>query len=212
MQCHFQIFHHDAWHDCATLTLLEPGGGNPRTAALFEYELDYAFEDDIAPVSLCYPVRAEMQKLAQWPAFIFDLIPQGSGRKYLLGQLQLTDGPGADFALMCAGAFNPIGRVRIVEAVQYYHRHLARHDTGQLAGGFTLDDIIGRGDAFNERMLIHSMLAAGSLGVQGAAPKYLLTTDHDGLWHADGALSDGARRHISSSSVRVAVRPVTPRY
>ena len=190
MQCHFQIFHQNAWHDCATLTLLEPAGGNPRTPALFEYELDYAFEDDIAPVSLCYPVKAEMQKLAQWPAFIFDLISQGSGRKYLLGQLQLADGPAADFALMCAGAFNPIGRIRIAEAVQYYHRHLARHDTGQLAGGFTLDDIIGRGDGFNERMLIHSMLAAGSLGVQGAAPKYLLTTDHDGLWHADGALSD----------------------
>jgi len=53
-----------------------------------------------------------------------------------------------------------------------------------------LEDIIGRGEAFHERMLVHSMLAAGSLGVQGAAPKYLLTTDHDGMWHADGALAD----------------------
>ncbi|KAB8043875.1 hypothetical protein GCM43_06725 [Janthinobacterium aquaticum] len=190
MPCHFQIFHHDAWHDCAALTLLEPAGGNPRTPALFEYELDYAFDDDVAPVSLRYPVRAEMQKLAQWPAFIFDLIPQGSGRKYLLGQLQLADGPAADFALMCAGAFNPIGRVRVAEAVRYYTQHLARHDTGQLDGGFILEEIIGRGDAFSERMLIHSMLAAGTLGVQGAAPKYLLTTDHDGLWHADSAVSD----------------------
>lgn len=191
MQCHFQIFHDDAWHDCASLTLLEPAGGNPRTAALFEYDLDYAFfKLESGPVSLRFPVTAEMQKLAQWPAFIFDLIPQGSGRTYLLGQLQLADGPAADFALACAGAFNPVGRVRIAEAVQYYAQHMNRHDKGKPLPGFSLDEIIGRGDAFNERMLMHGMLAAGSLGVQGAAPKYLLTTDHAGLWHADSALAD----------------------
>lgn len=190
MQCHFQIFHDDAWHDSAALTLLEPAGGNPRTTTLLEYDLDYTFERHAVPVSLRYPVRVELQKLAQWPAFIFDLIPQGSGRKYLLGQLELADGPAADFPLMCAGAFNPIGRVRIREAVAYYRQHLARHDPGQPLNGFTLHEIVGRGDAFNERMLIHSMLAAGTLGVQGAAPKYLLTTDHAGLWHADGALAD----------------------
>jgi serine/threonine-protein kinase HipA len=191
MQCHFQIFHDDAWHDCASLTLLEPAGGDPRTAAMFEYDLDYAFfQPGGGPVSLRFPVTAEMQKLAQWPAFIFDLIPQGGGRSYLLGQLKLADGPAADFPLMCAGAFNPIGRVRIAEAVQYYARHIARHDTGAPLAGFSLEQIVGRGDVFNERMLIHSMLAAGTLGVQGAAPKYLLTTDHAGLWHADGALAD----------------------
>jgi len=166
MQCHLQIFHDDAWHDCASLTLLEPAGGNPRTAALFEYDLDYAFFTlESGPVSLRFPVTAEMQKLAQWPAFLFDLIPQGSGRQYLLGQLQLADGPAADFPLMCAGAFNPVGRVRIAEAVQYYAQHMNRHDKGKPLTGLSLDEIIGRGDAFNERMLVHGMLAAGSLGV-----------------------------------------------
>lgn len=190
MKCSFQIFQDDIWRDCALLTLLQPVGGNPRTPCFFEYDLDYAFEAGAEPVSLKFPISAEMQKLDQWPAFIYDLIPQGSGRTYLLGQLALTDGPGADFPLMCAGAFNPIGRVRVVEAVQFYAKHIGRHDTGKPMLGFSLEEIIGRGDAFNERMLIHSMLAAGSLGVQGAAPKYLLTTDHDGKWHADGALPD----------------------
>jgi serine/threonine-protein kinase HipA len=190
MKCNFQIFQDNTWKDCALLTLLNPAGGNPRTSCIFEYDLDYAFEPGAEPVSLNFPVTAEMQKLDQWPAFIFDLIPQGSGRTYLLGQLTLNDGPTADFPLMCAGAFNPIGRVRVAEAVQYYANHIVRHDTGKPMHGFSLEEIIGRGDAFNERMLIHSMLAAGSLGVQGAAPKYLLTTDHDGKWHADGALPD----------------------
>jgi serine/threonine-protein kinase HipA len=190
MKCNFQIFQDDTWKDCALLTLLDPAGGNPRTSCIFEYDLDYAFETGVEPVSLNFPVSAEMQKLDQWPAFIFDLIPQGSGRAYLLGQLGINDGPAADFPLMCAGAFNPIGRVRVTEAVRYYSNHIVRHDSGKTMPGFSLDEITARGDAFNERMLIHGMLATGSLGVQGAAPKYLLTTDRDGKWHADGALPD----------------------
>jgi serine/threonine-protein kinase HipA len=207
MECHFQIFHEGVWKDCGLLTLLEPAGGNPRTATLFEYDLDYAFEPAAQSMSLRFPVTADMQKLAQWPAFIFDLIPQGSGRAYLLGQLQLADGPAADFALMCAGAFNPIGRVRVTEAVKYYEQHLARHDTGTPLHGFSFEEIIGRGDAFNERMMVHSMLAAGTLGVQGAAPKYLLTTDHEGQWHADGALAD---QHASAHFIVKRARGKTP--
>lgn len=190
MRCNFQIFQDDTWRDCALLTLLHPAGGDPRTPCIFEYHLDYAFEADAEPVSLNFPVTAAMQKLDQWPAFIFDLIPQGSGRAYLLGQLGLNDGPAANFPLMCAGAFNPIGRVRVTEAVQFYANHLSRQDGDNPMRGFSLEEITGRGDAFSERMLIHSLLATSSLGVQGAAPKYLLTTDHDGKWHPDGALPD----------------------
>lgn len=191
MECHFQIFEDDAWKDCAIVTLLDPAGGNPRTPSIFEYNLDYVFETGAEPVSLSFPITAEMQTLRQWPAFIFDLIPQGSGRQYLLGQLKLADSPAADLPLMSAGAFNPIGRIRVAEAARYYANHVARHQTDDAKQGFSLEEIIGRGDAFNERMMIHGMLAAGSLGVQGAAPKYLLTTDRDGKWHVDGALEDG---------------------
>ena len=176
--------------DCAEVTLIEPSEGDPRTPAIFEYDLDYAFEVGVEPLSLRFPVTAEMQTLGQWPAFIFDLIPQGSGRQYLLGQLKLTDNAAANFPLMCAGAFNPIGRIRVAEAAAYYANHVSRHETEDERHGFTTEEIIRRGDAFNERMLIHSMLAAGSLGVQGAAPKYLLTKDQKGLWHADAALAD----------------------
>ena len=121
MNCHFQIFRDDDWVDCAEVTLIEPAGGNPRRPAIFEYDLDYAFQTGVEPVSLCFPVSAEMHMLKQWPAFLFDLIPQGGGRQYLLGELQLADNATADFPLMCAGAFNPIGRVRVAEAAGREH-------------------------------------------------------------------------------------------
>lgn len=185
MECHFQIFVDDNWVDCATLTVRENQRGS-----VFEYDLDYAFGGTLEPVSLGVPVDANHHTTAQWPAFFYDLIPQGSGRKYLLGLLGLGDGPGADFPLVCAGAFNPIGRVRVAEAVAYFDRHIERHDARGMDKGITMEEIIERGEAFHERMMIHSMLAAGSTGVQGAAPKYLLTMDRLGLWHADGALPD----------------------
>lgn len=190
MACHFQIFVNDQWIDCAALTAREAGKRPGNAGSVFEYDLDYAFGDTLEPVSLRLPVDANHHTFGHWPAFFYDLIPQGSGRKFLLGQLQLVDGPGADFALVCAGAFNPIGRVRVAEAVKYFDLHILRHDARGMDRGFTLAEIIERGEAFHERMMIHSMLAAGTTGVQGAAPKYLLTMDRQGLWHADGALPD----------------------
>lgn len=190
MECHFQIFVNDQWLDCATLATQEPGQQGRNAGSVFEYDLDYAFEAVLEPVSLRFPVDANHHTLAHWPSFFYDLIPQGTGRKFLLGQLKLVDGPGADFPLVCAGAFNPIGRVRVAEAVKYFDQHIQRHDAHGMDQGFTLAEIVERGEAFHERMMIHSMLAAGTTGVQGAAPKYLLTTDRHGLWHADGALPD----------------------
>lgn len=190
MECHFQIFVNDQWLDCATLALRTAGRQRDLAGSVFEYDLDYAFEATPEPVSLRLPVDANHRTFAHWPAFFYDLIPQGSGRKFLLGQLGLVDGPQADFALVRAGAFNPIGRVRVAEAVAYCDQHIERHDAHGMDHGFALADIVARGEAFHERMMIHSMLAAGTTGVQGAAPKYLLTMDRQGLWHADGALPD----------------------
>lgn len=141
-------------------------------------------------MSCRYAVDATVHTLPHWPPFFYDLIPQGSGRKFLLGELRLVDGPAADFPLVAAGAFNPIGRIRVKEAVEYFANHVQRHDARRVDRGFTLDEIVARGEEFHERMMIHSMLAAGTTGVQGAAPKYLLTKDRQGLWHADGALPD----------------------
>jgi serine/threonine-protein kinase HipA len=192
MECHLQIFVDSQWIVCATVSSQDVRGQRGDAGSVFEYDLDYAFEPTMEPVSLRFPVDATRHVLTHWPAFFYDLIPQGNGRKFLLGQLGLVDGPGADFALVCAGAFNPIGRLRVAEAVDYFQDHIQRHDPRDMDSGMTLQEIVARGEEFHERMMLHSMLAAGTTGVQGAAPKYLLTTDRQGLWHADGALPDAA--------------------
>ena len=56
--------------------------------------------------------------------------------------------------------------------------------------------MLARSPDFHETMMVHAMLAAGGTGVQGVAPKYLLTEADDGRWYPDGALPDArARRH-----------------
>lgn len=190
MECNIQIFLHGTWIDCATVTLQHPGKTGTPARDVLEYDLDYVFGPDGEQLSLAYPADATRHVLEAWPAFLYDLIPQGNGRKFLLGQLGLADGAAADFALLCAGAFNPIGRIRVAQAMDYFRQHVGRHDASGMAGGSTLADIVQRGEMFSERMMVDGMLAAGTTGVQGAAPKYLLTTDAKGSWHADGALPD----------------------
>src|SRR3546814_10361697 len=70
------------------------------------------------------------------------------------------------------------------------------HIDATSAPGFTLQDMVERADVFVEQLAIHSMLAAGTPGVQGVAPKFLLTQDEEGRWFPDTALPDArARRH-----------------
>ncbi|MGI4848138.1 MAG: HipA domain-containing protein, partial [Janthinobacterium lividum] len=168
MDCHLQIFHHNAWRDCACVSVPRPALGGVGATAWMEYDLDYAFEVGAAAVSLVYPVNASHHVLDQWPAFMYDLLPQGNGRKYLLGQLGLGDGPGADLALICAGAFNPIGNVRVREAVAYFNAHVLRHGGQTMKTGMTMNTLLARGDEFLERMTAHGMLATGTTSVQGA--------------------------------------------
>ena len=72
----------------------------------------------------------------------------------------------------------------------------ARNPSNLTADGFALADISDRSEEFLEHIALHSMLAAGTTGVQGVAPKFLLTTNADGHWFADLALPDSlAQEH-----------------
>lgn len=190
MDCTLQIFLDDRWVDCAQI---EVGGG------LFQWNflVGYAVEHPDASLSLAEPVDMDIRTARTMPAFLYDLVPQGAGRRFLLGELQLADGPDADFPLICAGAFNPIGRIRVAEAVDYFNAYVARHPDARDLPGLTIDDVIGRSAEFTERMRLHGMLGTGTTGVQGAAPKYLLTRDRAGLLHGDAALPDAdATQHL----------------
>jgi serine/threonine-protein kinase HipA len=195
MDCHIEVFVNDQWHPAAHADFSDVvRNGFRGTDCVFEYVLDYAFGAIREPVSLTWPVDTSRHQRSDWPAFLYDLVPQGNGRRFLLGQLQLADSQAADVPLLCAGAFNSIGRLRIREAVTYYEQHVERHDLS--LNGFTFDDVLARAPDFHETMMVHALLAAGGTGVQGVAPKYLLTEAVDGRWYPDAALPDQrAQRH-----------------
>ncbi|WP_229217696.1 type II toxin-antitoxin system HipA family toxin [Massilia forsythiae] len=195
MDCHIEIFHEGQWLEAAQVSFSDVvRNGFRADDCVFEYDLNYAFSD-VPPVSLAFPLSADRQGMQAWPAFLYDLVPQGNGRRFLLGRMQLPDAQASDLPLLCAGAFNPIGRLRIREAVTYFAAHRERHEL--VNRGFDFDELLARAPEFHETMMVHGMLAAGGTGVQGVAPKYLLTQAQDGKWFPDAALPDDrARRHF----------------
>jgi serine/threonine-protein kinase HipA len=196
MDCHIEIFYEGQWLEAAALSFSDVVRNGFRASdCVFEYDLDYAFLNAPLPVSLGFSVDADRHRLQAWPPFLYDLVPQGNGRKFLLERMQLPDAQASDLPLLLAGAFNPIGRLRVREAVAYFEAHVERH--GLAADGFDFNELILRAPEFHEAMMVHGMLAAGGTGVQGVAPKYLLTEAHDGRWYPDAALADAqAERHF----------------
>jgi serine/threonine-protein kinase HipA len=165
----------------------------------FEYLPDYVFErNDPPPVSLAEPVQLATTLRKAIPAFIFDLVPQGRGRNFLVQELGLVDGDTEDvhWELALHGAFNPIGNLRIDRAVRYYAEHAGQPLDKQITEGFELREILAKQDVFLEYIWLHAMLHAGTTGAQGVAPKFQLTEGLNGRWHADAALADAqAVRH-----------------
>lgn len=110
MDCHIEIFHEGQWLEAAQVSFSDVvRNGFRADDCVFEYDLDYAFSD-VPPVSLAFPLSADRQGMQAWPAFLYDLVPQGNGRRFLLDRMQLPDAQASDLPLLCAGAFNPIGR------------------------------------------------------------------------------------------------------
>ncbi|WP_343665613.1 HipA domain-containing protein [Paraburkholderia tropica] len=190
MECTLQLFLDDRWIDSARVEFRDG-------RCQWDFEVMYAVEHTHDPLSLVEPVDTEFRFGRALPAFLYDLVPQGAGRRFLLGELKLQDGPDADFPLLCAGAFNPIGRIRVAEAVAYFESHVRRHPDARGLPGMAIDDVVERSADFKERMYLHGMLGTGTTGVQGAAPKYLLTRDRNGLLHGDAVLPDAqAAQHL----------------
>jgi len=190
-ECTLQVFIDGAWRDAAALTLMgeQLRGVKAQTFLSYEgsYVLEHFYREDAAALSAMYKVDLSLINTPSWPPFLIDLLPQGYGRKELLHQLQRDEnaGPGADWDLLCAGAGNPIGNIRVKEA----HAWVSERTLGQ-GYGFTMEEIVERAGDFNEYLAQHGLFLAGSSGVQGEWPKILLTRAHDGLFYLDHALPD----------------------
>jgi serine/threonine-protein kinase HipA len=197
MRSMIELFLNGRWVPAAEFV---PMGGGYR--GTFEYLPEYVFSDNPIPVSFALPVTMARQGIdpetgapPPCPPFLFDLVPQGKGRKFLVHELKVADGDHADLYLAQHGACNPVGNLRLDTAVAFYEKRRALHPEGG-GQGILLEDLLSRKDAFLDHIWLHAMLTAGTTGVQGAAPKFLLTQDQDGLWFADAALPDqNAAKH-----------------
>lgn len=189
-QCTLQLHADGAWHDIGTMTLF----GDPKegwraktyTGYSVEWAVAHAGRRDALAFSCGTQVDLKPLELPHWPVFLIDMLPQGFGREELLKRLQLstTAREEADWALLLAGAGNPIGNLRIKEAADW----LAQHSS--VTRGFTDDEVALRGEDFAEYLASHGLFVAGSSGVQGEWPKLLLTRGRDGLLHLDHTLPD----------------------
>lgn len=198
-ECTLQVFIDEAWRDAAVLTLVGDPAQGIEAQTLLSYEVAYAADHflrcDAAALTAAQAVDLALDNSAGWPAFLLDLLPQGYGRKELLHQLGRNEhaGPGADWDLLCAGAGNPIGNIRIRQA----HGWIMERTAGR-GRGFSMEEVAERAGDFNEYLAQHGLFLAGSSGVQGEWPKILLTRAHDGLFYLDHALPDqqAARHYI----------------
>lgn len=190
-ECTLQVFIDGAWHDAAALTLMGEQLRGVRAQTFLSYEgayaLAYFYRKDAAALSAMYEVDLSLINTPTWPPFLIDLLPQGYGRMELLKQLKRDEnaGPGADWDLLCAGAGNPIGNIRVKEAYDW----VSERTRGQ-RHGFTMEEVAERAGDFNEYLAQHGLFLAGSSGVQGEWPKILLTRAHDGRFYLDHTLPD----------------------
>ena len=181
---HLEIFADAQWRRAATLTCLDTSlGYKGKVELVYEdsYATDFILHTDCAALSLLYPVNFEYHFCDRWPAFLLDLVPSGAARRYWLQKLNLPDSPQVDWSLLEQGATNPPGNIRIAPKDPIPQtEHL----------GFLKEDILTRHEDFIEYAYQCGAPITGSTGAQGDAPKFLLTQDSQGNWHADGALPD----------------------
>ncbi len=196
-----EVYRSGAWVPAGTLTPADTGRGY-LGASQFDYLVEYAAENAgpeiamAAGVSCRYPVDFDLHQHEHWPPFVLDILPSGYGRRQWLEQLELADGPSADWPLLMHGAAFPPGNLRIAEAVTAKDLDClvptAAGDPVPMRNhpGFSRDDVIARDEAFVEYAYQHGIYAAGGSDVQGVAPKLLLAEDRRGAWHAEGRLPD----------------------
>jgi serine/threonine-protein kinase HipA len=193
---HLQTHHHGRWHDVAAVRV--PAGSArlgfsapAEVAYAVAYVLDHEDRRDATALSARLPVAFHTSRSSSWPAFLVDLLPQGYGRQVLLEQNGLAPhtGESGDWTLLSKSASNPIGNLRIRQAV---HELTSSRD----APGFRLEEVAGSNGPFLAHLTARRVHMAGSLGLQGEWPKILLTEAKDGLLYLDHTLPDDqAVRH-----------------
>jgi serine/threonine-protein kinase HipA len=197
MELTLETFVDGAWEHAATLDLV---GDAHRSQAELSYEQAYLYKHDPLftgevidrrALSVRLPLTLFWDRLATWPPFVLDFLPQGHARQVIAKSLDIDpDAGSADGPLLLRTGGSPIGNIRVREA---WERERIRN-LDYRPQGLSLDQVFALEDGFLELADQFAAAASGSSGVQGAWPKLLLTLSSDGLWYPDSLVADDEAR------------------
>lgn len=114
-----------AWHNIADITFDDPDGDvlkGARLAYRQDYLFDHAIETtrgdqviDRRAASIAYPVSLDTITTKHWPAFLVDMMPQGSVRRTVARQLgfERPDLLQVELQVMLRAAGGSVGNLRI---------------------------------------------------------------------------------------------------
>ena len=180
-----QIYAGGEWQDAMGIGFEQPDLGldGPCT---YGYEQGYLVGslDSISTrlhgaVSATLPLGWDAWRSKKAPAFLFDILPAGAARRFLLKRLsgERPEGMNLDLFLLGRCTPAPIGNLRIKESA------------GAIAGspvlGFTRDEVVSRDSRFLEYAYEQGAAIGGATGAGGEAPKLLLTEDRHGALNHD---------------------------
>lgn len=172
MRLHLQALIGGAWQRAALLEFSTAAAGH-RGGCTFEYDHDYLFRwiadpPPLAAVSLDLPVEFGPKVWRRWPAFLDDMRPMGSARRWWLRKLNLPDEAASDIDILRHGTIAPVGNLRIEEAIPEKVKPPQR---------FPRQAVIDREHGFIEYAADAGAQVGGATGAGGDSPKILLRCD-----------------------------------
>ncbi|MBW7874856.1 MAG: HipA domain-containing protein [Candidatus Cloacimonetes bacterium] len=137
--------------------------------------------------SLQHPVKFWPFVHEKWPAFLYDLMPSGYGRRALISVLGGQDSPRRDWEVLTFGASHAPGNLRIREAREWMLNRLPKFSGPQITNlkALELSDI--------QDFMQVGFLPGGS-PVGGEAPKLVLTQSDEGYYFS--ALQESGKHWI----------------
>ena len=185
-----QVYRDGQWRNAMELRFEQPEEGLEGACAC-GYQQGYLVDSlesvgtrlNVA-VSAAYPLGWDSWRDKKAPAFLFDILPSGAARRFLLKRLggERPEGLNLDLYLLGRCTPAPIGNLRIKESVT---------GSSELPMiGFQMSDVLEQATEFLDYARAQGAAVGGATGAGGDAPKYLLTRGADGLCYPDGSLPD----------------------
>ena len=188
---------HDSgtWHEAAVVHLLgnESEGTAAKTRMAYDPDFTFQFEpsNKRASVSLRHPISLELINLNTWPSFLLDLLPQGHALRFVEKFYKLRDLPQNYWNILLNCKMSPPGNLR----VRVDSDSIMQNSNPSKIVGFSKSDVLLNNEHFIDHMISAGAPVSGSTGASGAAPKFLLRENSDGLYFADGVLPDLETKH-----------------